>query len=79
MAVPNAADSVVVNTLPQARHLRRRQVLLARLCWRELMTSVAEAQYIHTMTTYCHAASKKASGKARGLLWICGRKVVSSQ
>jgi hypothetical protein len=36
---------------------------LLRLCKRELITFVSEAQYTQTMTTCCHTAVQNASGK----------------
>lgn len=34
----------------------RRQTRLSRFCGREFMTRVSCAQYMQTMTTYCHMA-----------------------
>jgi hypothetical protein len=62
IALLRSGLSVVVKILAHVRHFLRRQVVLARLVTRELLTIVLPPQYIHTMSICCHNAIKNASG-----------------
>lgn len=62
---------MLVNTAPQPRHCRRRQIVFVRFCARLLATRVPELQYRQTMSTYCHSGDKNASGKP---VEICGKQ-----
>ena len=63
IAVSYTGCSSEVNIAPQSIQRRRLQTELFRLFSRELITCVGAEQYVHTISTYCHMAIQKASGK----------------
>src|SRR5689334_11855498 len=70
MDTDRSIASKAVNTAPQAVQRRRRQTWLVRFWGRLLKMSKLPPQYMQTMTTCCHDAIEKASGKLTVELWV---------